>query len=229
MEIECIILTTDLNASSYLVNYALRIEGVTIKAFSSNARLIVAQLVSQSLHADILIFDLPLTEAFQYAYRTSNLLQVIIVADDPMLAAKAYDTGVLDYLIKPVTFERFLQSINRAKNIIQIRTEIPLNRIAIRNADSNEINYFPIKDILYIEARINQSLIYTGDKGIRTNVVLNEILNQLGPGFCRVHRSYAVNLGKTTRLSGNVIMLEGGVKIPLGRNYRKAFVEKFRS
>ncbi len=149
----------------------------------------------------------------------------IITTAYPNFALEGFELNVLDYLVKPITPERFLKAVNRAREMMEYR-QIPA---------SGQQEYFFIKcnngyekifyrDILYIEACQNYSALYTEQAKWLTLTSLKSIEEQLPAGrFLRVQKSWIVAIDKIQSLTGNELMIHRR-KIPVSKNYKDALM-----
>ncbi len=147
---------------------------------------------------------------------------VIITTAYPHFALEGFELNVLDYLVKPITPERFLKSVNRAKEVLQYKQP------AIAQAQEG---YFFIKcnngyekifyaEILYIEAFQNYICIYTTQSKFMTLTSMKSVEEQLPAGkFLRTQKSFIVSIDKIQSLNGNEITI-GKQKIPVSKNYK---------
>jgi two-component system LytT family response regulator len=141
---------------------------------------------------------------------------------------------VLDYLLKPITFDRFFKSVNKAKDYHQLITKsnYPDNQKNEYGAD-----YFFIKcgskyekihfaDILYVQGMQNYVTIYTHKGKYITLLNLKNLESSLdSQSFIRVHKSYIVAIDKIEGIEGNEIFLQS-FRIPISRNYRDQVIEQ---
>lgn len=152
---------------------------------------------------------------------------VIITTAYPNFALEGFELNVLDYLVKPITAERFLKAVNRVKDTLEYRKdedlEVRTDFFFIRSANSFEKVFF--SDILFIEAHQNYMTIQM-EKGKLIALLTIKSLEEQLPArkFQRIHKSYIVSLEKITSLRGNEIFL-GAHKIPVGKNYKEQLLK----
>ena len=147
---------------------------------------------------------------------------VIITTAYPNFALEGFELNVLDYLVKPITPERFMKAVNRAKDMLEYKEEENATGkkdfFFIRSASSYEKVFF--NDILFIEASQNYMTINT-EKGTLMALITIKSLEEQLPGnkFLRIHKSYIISLEKVSSLRGNEVII-GGHNIPIGKNYK---------
>lgn len=144
-------------------------------------------------------------------------------------AFQGYELDVLDYLLKPFPFERFLKAVNKAQDYLVFREKENLsgestsgdNFIFVR-ADYKLVR-IDLRDIIYIEGLKDYIKIYLGVKPVITHMGMNEILEKLpSRNFIRVHRSFIVNLLKVEFIQRNMIII-GNKEIPVSDHYKENF------
>jgi len=156
---------------------------------------------------------------------------VIITTAFPSYALEGFQLNVLDYLVKPITLDRFLRSANKARDYHDL-----LQR-AEGNAGAATADYFFIKcgskfekihfaDILYVEGMQNYVTIYTRKGKYVTLLYLKNLEENLdSQAFIRVHKSYIVSIDKIEGIEGNEIFIQSH-RIPISRNYREQVIEQ---
>ncbi|PYF74406.1 LytTR family two component transcriptional regulator [Pedobacter nutrimenti] len=147
-------------------------------------------------------------------------------------AVEGFELNSVDYLLKPITFERFYQSVQKAteRKHFSERPEIKEQKVPdytfIRQ--DNRLLRINHKDIEYIQAEGDFSSVYLGEKRLFASLQLKSF-EELLPAekFLRVHRSYMVNLDKIRAIKGNVLELQQA-EIPVGASYRLALMDHLR-
>jgi DNA-binding LytR/AlgR family response regulator len=147
---------------------------------------------------------------------------VIITTAYPNFALDGFELNVLDYLVKPITAQRFLKAVNRAKDALEYKEDEgsagKTDFFFIRSANSYEKVFF--RDILFIEARQNYMTVHMEKSKLIALLTIKSLEEQLPAGkFLRIHKSYIVSLEKITSWRGNEIFI-GTYKIPVGKNYK---------
>ncbi len=147
---------------------------------------------------------------------------VIITTAYPNFALEGFELNVLDYLVKPITAERFLKAVNRAKEILESKEDVSSagknDFFFIRSASSYEKVFF--RDILFIEASQNYMTVHTEKGKLIALLTIKSLEEQLPlKKFLRIHKSYIISLEKVSSLRGNEVVI-GSHKIPIGKNYK---------
>jgi DNA-binding LytR/AlgR family response regulator len=149
---------------------------------------------------------------------------IIFVSSKKEYAADAFDLNVVDYLVKPVTTARFLQAIDKAREILESsKEEVKLKEdefIFIR--DSNIVRRLRLDNILYAEAMGDYVKLYTPERFYAIHTTLRAVEERLpASSFLRVHRSYLVAIDKIDTLDGGALVVNGK-PLPVADAYRAA-------
>ncbi len=179
---------------------------------------------------DLMFLDihLPKINGIEFLKSIPNPPLVILTTAFSEYALEGYDLNVVDYLLKPFSFQRFLQAINKA-NIKQeqeegVSSNQKINEIYVKS--SHEHIKVSTDDILVISSDSDYTEIRTEKRKILSNEPLRHWVDILGPThFFQVHKSHIVNTKKIDRISGNLVYLIDGSKIPLGRAYKDHFMK----
>lgn len=153
---------------------------------------------------------------------------IIFISSKREYAVEAFELNVADYIIKPVTLSRFLQAVDRARDLIQGKpNEFELeNNEFIFVRDSNIIRRLKLEDILFIEAMGDYVKVYTTEKFIAVHTTLKAVEKRLPASkFIRVHRSYIVAINKIDSLQDGTLILNGK-SVPVADPYRAVLNKK---
>ena len=179
---------------------------------------------------DVLFLDINMDELSGIELLESSKInsQVIITTAYQEYALKGYELHITDYLLKPFTFNRFLQAVNKAQeNLNQRFSEKQLDFIFVKT--ENRLEKIMISDIFYIEGMRDYLRIHTSNKKIMTLQNFNE-LEQLIPTHmvCRVHKSYMVAINKIESIERSRIKIADQI-IPVSETYKEAFLQLINS
>ncbi|MDA3952339.1 MAG: LytTR family DNA-binding domain-containing protein [Bacteroidales bacterium] len=148
-------------------------------------------------------------------------------------AIESYELDAIDYLLKPFEFDRFLKAVIKAKEASKLSSGVENNHIVYLNTIDNKIQLksgsetFQIKidDIKYIEGLGNYVNVYLTKKKIATYISLKDFLEKLPKdGFTRIHKSYIISINHIKSFENYQVKLDDKT-IPIGKNYRKDFIE----
>ncbi|QLG44376.1 LytR/AlgR family response regulator transcription factor [Costertonia aggregata] len=175
---------------------------------------------------DVLFLDINMDELTGVELLESSKIdsQVIITTAYQEYALKSFELNVTDYLLKPFTFNRFLQAVNKAhENLNRKKEDRPPEFIFVKT--ENRLEKINLHDILYIEGMRDYRRIHTTEKRIMTLQNFKEF-EQIIPSniVCRVHKSYMVSLRKIESIERNRIRL-GKELIPISETYKSTFFQ----
>lgn len=172
---------------------------------------------------DVLFLDINMDElsGIELLESTKINSQVIITTAYQEYALKGYELKITDYLLKPFTFNRFLQAVNKAQENLSHRSaaETPPEFIFVKT--ENRLEKIMLNDIVYIEGMRDYRRIHTLNKKIMTLQNFSEF-EKLIPSsiICRVHKSYMVALNKIVSIERSRIKI-GDQIIPISETYRE--------
>jgi two-component system, LytTR family, response regulator len=216
----CIIIEDEPLALEKTKDFVLKVPFLHLSATFDNALTGLAYLNNNKV--DLLFLDINMDELSGIELLESSKItsQVIITTAYQEYALKGYELQITDYLLKPFTFNRFLQAVNKAQENLS-------QRIADKQPDfvfvktENRLEKIMINDILYIEGMRDYLRIHTVNKKIMTLQSFNE-LERLLPSYliCRVHKSYMVAINKIESIERSEIKI-GNTIIPVSATYKE--------
>jgi DNA-binding LytR/AlgR family response regulator len=147
---------------------------------------------------------------------------IIITTAYPVYAVEAYGLDVLDYLVKPISFERFLKACNKVMELSAQKKITPDQTAGASNyffiKCENQIEKVFYDDLLYAEAMMNYVMLYTNVKKMMVYITIKGLEEQLPSEiFMKVHKSFIVNSKKINNIEGNIIRI-GKAEIPIRQN-----------
>ncbi len=225
---KCIIIEDEPLALERTKNYVEKVPFLTLTGTFENSLEGLGYLKSHSV--DVLFLDINMDElsGVELLESTHIACQVIITTAYQQYALKGFELNVTDYLLKPFTFQRFLQAVNKAQeNLAKQETSPPIDFIFVKT--ENRLEKIMIKDILYIEGMRDYRRIHTKEKSVMTLQTFSE-LEEMMPSreVCRVHKSYMVGIQKIDAIERGRILISGQ-RIPISATYRASFYDKISS
>lgn len=230
----CVIIDDEPLAREGIANYVREVDFLHLTATCENPVELIKILDQHVIHLIFLDIQMPKMNGIDFLKIVKNPPIVIITTAFPTYALEGFQLNVLDYLLKPITFERFFKSVNKAKDYYQL-----LTKPTVTDAEKKDPqpDYFFIKcgskyekiqlaDILYVEGMQNYVTIYTSKGKYLTLLNLKNLEENLNSkAFIRVHKSYIVSINKIEAIEGNEIFIQSN-RIPISRNYREEVIEK---
>lgn len=153
---------------------------------------------------------------------------VIFTTAYPQYALEGFEVNALDYLVKPISFERFLKAVLKAKEFYEVREKNQTKTVADHffiKADSRLIK-IAYDDVLFAEALQNYVVIHTKEKKHISYLTFKSVEEYLPPSlFIKTHKSYIVSAAKVESIEGNDVRI-GQHQIPISRNLKDEVMEK---
>lgn len=215
------------SAQAVLKHFIGMIDFIEIKSLCFNTN--EAQMALQKyndINLTFLDINMPKKSGLEFYKSLNNPPAVIFTTAYPQFAVDAFDLTAIDYLLKPIAFERFLSAVNKAYQQLANFENEATNSILIKaNKVLHQIN---LVDIYVVEALGDYVKIHTKDKIVVTNSTLTNFLKELPAStFIRCHKSFAVNKNLVNVVEGNTIYMSSQ-QIPIGQKYKTAFLERFK-
>ncbi|MBA3648160.1 MAG: response regulator transcription factor [Chitinophagales bacterium] len=143
---------------------------------------------------------------------------IVLSTSHKEFAAEGFEMNVFDYLVKPVTHERFLKCVNKIYEYFKKKRPLSGDQIFIKS--NNKFIKVKLNEILYVEAMRDFVVLYTDKVKLVTLMNLKEFTTQLPENqFLRIHRSYLIPINRVESIEGNVVKIQNH-EIPIGESYR---------
>lgn len=221
MEIKCVITDDEPTACEGLQRYVEKVDFLTLTAVCEDAMQLNTLL--QTEHPDLLFLDIemPYLSGLDLLASLVHPPHVIITSAYEQYALKGYELDVADYLLKPISFERFLKAVNKVHNLLlqEVCTGQTSDFIFLRS--DRQMHKVFLKDIVVVEGLENYVCVYTENSKLLVRSTMKRMAEVLPKGtFLQVHKSYLINQRKIDKIDGNRIIV-GQHAIPVARNFRE--------
>jgi DNA-binding LytR/AlgR family response regulator len=232
MKLRCLLIDDEAPALKVLQLHISNTNGLEIVACCNNA--VEAMDVLHEKQVDLIFLDIKMPRLLgtDFLRSLSSPPKIVFVTAYRDYAAESYDLDAVDYLVKPVSFERFLKAVSKVKRLLG--HEVPAQSdVYKRNADAfvylkvdKAMQKFFVNDILYIESWKDYIKIFlSSGKNFLVKQSISSMENLLSEHrFIRVHRSYIISLEKISGYNHSDIQL-GEKEIPIGRLYKQKVME----
>ena len=226
----CIIIEDEPLALEKTKDFVNKVPFLHLSGMFDNALTGLAYLNNNKV--DLLFLDINMDELTGIELLESSKIesQVIITTAYQEYALKGYELHITDYLLKPFTFNRFLQAVNKAQeNLVRHASESKPDFIFVKT--ENRLEKIMLNDIVYIEGMRDYRRIHTINKNIKVMTLQNfSELEILIPSsiVCRVHKSYMVALSKIENIERSRIKIADQL-IPISETYKEAFFKLINS
>jgi len=227
----CIVVDDEPLAIEVLENYIQRIPSLTLLKKCKSA--IEAFEYLQDHKVDLIFLDIQMPElnGIDFVKSLQNKPEIIFTTAYQDYAIEGFNLDVVDYLLKPISFDRFLKAVNKASNVLQAEesNQAPAssdfeNDYIFVKADQKMVK-LKYDDIFYVEGMKDYVKIFTPEKMIVTLQTMKNMEANLGPrGFKRIHRSFIISIDKIKSVMGNSVEVKDKF-IPIGQNYKEDFFE----
>jgi DNA-binding LytR/AlgR family response regulator len=230
MKINCLVVDDEPLARKGIAEYVSEIEFLNLVGECENALKASAYLNQQAVDLLFLDIHMPKISGIEFIKTLKAPPLIIFTTAFSDYALEGYTLDVVDYLVKPITFERFLKAAQKAREIQSLK------RLGNQLRDVST-DYFFVKcdskfekvlyqEVRYIEALQNYVIIYTAGKKLITYLTLTSLENQLPKDqFLKVHKSYIIAVRHVKAIEGNEIIMEDG-RIPISRNLKEEVINQ---
>jgi len=192
-----------------------------------------ALAIVQQKQVDLLFLDInmPVLNGIQFLKTLKNPPNTIFTTAYSEYALQAFDLKVIDYLVKPIPFDRFVTAVNR---VFDLKISVPMEQIPVENefpeaqftdfsffkTNQNKLEKINFNEVIFIESHGEYARFHTNKKISVSRVSLNR-LEEIFPksNFFRVHRSFIINIDKIDAIDGSLIEIDS-YKIPISKSRR---------
>lgn len=225
-KISCLIIDDEPNAGQLLQDYIAKVPYLTLKTTCFDA-MEALEFLSHG-KADLIFLDINMPELS--GIELINMLpkeqKIIFTTAYSEYAIESYEYNVVDYLLKPISFRRFMMAINKATQLFsQPDTAPPApsspEEFLFARSDKKMIR-IGLQDILYFEALKEYVCIHTKTQKIITYKRMKDILEKMPDHFTRIHNSYIINGHHIAKVEGNYVLIDNK-SLPIGISYRDPF------
>lgn len=224
MKISCIIVEDEPLALERTKEYALRLPFLNLLATFDDALDALGFLKTNRV--DLIFLDINLGEVSGIQLLETSAIdsQVILTTAYQEYALKGFDLKVADYLLKPFTFERFVQAVDRVQTSLPERKATPPGGFIFVKVE-NRLERVTLREIIFIEGMRDYRKIHAAGRRLLTPQTFAEFERQIPPNIiCRVHKSYMVSLDKIDSVEKGRIRIKDKV-IPISETYREQFFD----
>lgn len=236
MKLKCIVVDDEPLAREVIISHIQKIEGLELVAECDNALKAFDILKKETVDLIFLDIQMPKLTGIEFIKVLNPNAQIIFTTAYREYALESYELNVADYLLKPVSFQRFLKAVNKVLNGQHDEAQPEELKDGLRSdaphiflkADRKMVKVY-LKDILYIESLKDYVRIKLQGKEVISLQKISFLEEKLPEDcFIRVHRSFIVPVKRIDAFSNNVIEVNG-VEIPIGRNYKEKVLEQLNS
>lgn len=232
VKLKCVIVDDEPLAGEGLARHLAVVDYLELTAIVQNPVELDQLMETETPDLIFLDIEMPFMTGMDFLNMKASLPMVILTTAYPNYALKAYQFDVVDYLLKPITFNRFFKAVKKARELYLLK-----NQVKNESPTPAEPDYFFIKcegkyekirtdEILYIQSLQNYVMIYTETGKYMTLMSLKTLEENLKPEqFLRVHKSYIIAISKVKRFENSELVI-GEEMIPISRANKDFVMEK---
>jgi DNA-binding LytR/AlgR family response regulator len=225
-KIRCIVVDDEPMARKGLTGYIEKIDFLQLAGVCEDAIQLNSLLKQEN--ADLLFLDIemPYISGIEFLKNTSASPKVIFTTAYERYAIQGYELDILDYLLKPISFDRFLKAANKAFDFFRLQAPAAAGDDYIFVKADSKLEKIPFADILFAEALENYVAIYTREKKIITHLTLKMLQEKLpASAFVQPHKSYIVAIDKIASIEGNMLHI-AQYEVPISKYQKEDFMER---
>jgi two-component system, LytTR family, response regulator len=223
----CIIVDDEQMAVDILAEYVQRTPFLSLRYATTNPLEAVQWLATNEAALCFTDVEMPELNGLELIRTVNGRCRFILCTAYSNYGVKGFEYDVIDFLLKPVQFERFLKAAQKALQVINpaTATSVP-DWIFIKNGQRGSFVKVPLEDVIHIKAADKFVHMYTATQKFTHYATLTNLEAQLLPGqFIRVHKSHIVSIRHILKLDGSVLTLQSvNEPVAVGRSYREALL-----
>jgi DNA-binding LytR/AlgR family response regulator len=230
MKLSCYLLDDEYHAIELLKDFVERTPGLELKGFSTSPAVALEEIAGGTPPAILFLdVDMPEMSGMELAPLVSLYTKVIFTTSYREYALEAFEKDAFDYLLKPVSFDRFQKAVFKVRKYFAEREQgrrDPKDYFYVKTEVRGKLVRIVIDDIIYIEAAQNYLIINSRSGKHMAYLTMDEIAERLKlHPFIRVHRSYIIHQERIKLLEHGQVTLEEQTVIPLGRQYKEPLLK----
>lgn len=232
--IDCVIVDDEQHAIDLLVQHISQVHFLRVVGTATNPVKGLAMIADLKPGLVFLDVQMPHLTGIEMLKLISKESHIIMTTAYKEYALEGFEHAVVDYLLKPIQFLRFLKAVNRLwtiQNSLRPAT-VPDHYVFVKTEQKGKLLKIDSRRITYIEGLSNYAIIHMDDqKKITTYLKLKELAEYLSErGFVRIHKSFIISLSHLTAVEGNMVrILNEEQPISIGETYKKNFFEFINS
>jgi DNA-binding LytR/AlgR family response regulator len=225
MKIKCVITDDEPVARKGLQGYVEKIDFLELAGVCEGAISLNSLLQSMQIDLVFLDIEMPQLRGTDFLKTLSNPPLVIFTTAYERYAVEGFELDVLDYLLKPISFERFLKAVNKARQYLE-SNQHGSGSDYIYIKVNHKLEKVMIDEILFAEAMENYVAIYTPHQKMVTLATLKSLIEKLpDQKFIQPHKSYLVATDKINSIEGNIMHI-GKYQVPVSKYLKEDVMEK---
>ncbi|TDP01701.1 LytR/AlgR family response regulator transcription factor [Flavobacterium sp. 245] len=229
MKFKCIIIDDEPPATRILKNYVEKVSFLEEAGIFNDSIKALEFLNSNKTDVVFLDIQMPQLTGLQLSRIISKDVKVIFTTAYPDFALEGFELNAIDYLLKPISFERFYQAVSKLNTESKIEVSSNSNSsdfIFVKTDGKNKFQKLFLDEILYVESLQNYVCIHTLKQQIITHSSLKNVIESLpGMDFIQIHKSYVIAL-KQIESTDSFSVFINAKELPIGATFKDAFFER---
>jgi len=230
--IRCLIVDDEQHAIDILMHYISQTSYLELVGSTTKPVEALQTVITEKIDLVFLDIQMPDLSGIDFVKAINGKTNVILTTAYSEFAIEGFDLQVVDYLLKPIRFPRFLNAVQKAVKIIAEKdgdsdTKNEDGYIFVKTESKGKLLKINLEDIDYIEGMKNYVAIYCGGKKTLVYTNLKDLVNHLpARQFIRIHKSFIIPINRVTGIDGNRIILKNvTAEILIGENYKTSLME----
>lgn len=224
--ISCIVTDDEPYARKGLQGYIERIGFLEFRGACEDALQLNNLLLEQPVDLLFLDIQMPHITGIEFLAAHPNPPKVIFTTAYDHYAIQSFELDVIDYLLKPISYDRFLKAAWKAKEYFDLREHVKQAASYLFVKANGKLEKVTFSDILFIEGMENYVVIHLENKKIVTHSTLKALLEKLpGKQFLQTHKSFAVALNKVDAVQGNILHVKEHL-VPISKQMRSEVMDR---
>lgn len=224
---KCLVLDDEQHSIDILTDYVEKTPNLSLIAAHKNPIDAIALIQTETIDIAFIDVQMPNLTGLQFLKLLDKHTKVVLCTAYSEYAIDGYELNVVDYLLKPISFDRFLRSVKKIEEnsqppILNQSTKTDEEYIFVKVESKGKFVKINLRDILFIEGLGNYQKIQLTDNQIICQLKMKNLEDQLSAGgFVRVHKSFLVPINKINQIEGNKVTIAKH-RIPIGDNFKEA-------
>ena len=225
-KLRCLVIDDEPVARKIIREYIEDVDFLELTGEAENA--MEADKLFKEKELDLIFLDvqMPGMSGIEFLQKTCFEKMVVMTTAYPQYALQGFELDVMDYLVKPIPFERFYKAAAKCLDYNNLRsgTAVQAEDTIFVKCD-RKIEKIMTKDILYVKGMANYVIIYTAERRYITYMTFKGIEEKLpAAAFARIHKSYLISVAAISSIGGNEVMI-GKNKLPVSKFYKNSFLK----
>jgi two-component system, LytTR family, response regulator len=230
--IRCVVIDDEPYARDLLTEFIGKIPNLSLEGSFSSALLALPELSQKPVDVLFLDIQMPDLSGIDFLKSLDKRPMVIFTTAFAEYAIEGFELDVVDYLLKPFDFQRFLKAVNKVIQKVEKPGDASIAVTPVENdfifiKDGSKLVKVELNKILFIKGTREYVTVYTKDKKIMSLQTMKNLEQELPANFLRVHNSFIINIRAIDSISKNEVEI-GKEIIPIGQTYKKMFLESVK-